>query len=195
MDAETHARLAQRTLLGPNAEMPDASIEVTCYRDTADFDALRKAAEAYVPGQTPSPQPANSWMAFVYSKPTFKDGRVHVHVLEEVGADGNVRERWMKLKRREAVVAELGIEAGGDCRGAAEVNERLMEALGLSRSAIRFAADERVETGPDWLATKPTLAQDGDTTTLACPYTDTPLDAPERFHAELLGFLAGLPRD
>lgn len=183
MDPQSHARLAQKMLVGGDA-LTDDAIDVVTYRARPDFAQIEEINRNYVPGQPPPTQAPQSWLAFVFSKPSFTGERVQVHVLDALTETGEVRERWIKLKRREAVEQALGVTLGPRGSSAADINRVLLAGVledNATGPSVELAQDQRLDQGPAWLAAEPVVQEADGSLSIQCPYMDSPLDAPARF--------------
>ncbi len=189
MDNARIATLAQLTVAGLQDayDAHHALVVPTCYRDTPDFEELVRIEQSYVPGAPPPSPATGSWLAFVFSKPSVVEGKIHTHVFEPTWQDGpRADELWIKLKRAEIV--KTLVESASVVETPAALVNRAIIAWATAQvqeplHAIVCDADVPVADGPTWLRTNLDIVRSGDHISVRSPMTKTPLDAPPRFAA------------
>ncbi|ARN73166.1 hypothetical protein [Oceanicoccus sagamiensis] len=177
MDIQSQALAAQLCLA--DKSLSAEQIKVTAYSDYFQLSVLSQLDQHFSTGQALPKYQADSFMAFVLSKPTVEQDIIHIHVFQPLDNDGRpTGELWIKMKSKAALPSRAYSDTGVD--DAAYIQTFLMKEDGLSAEAIHING-AKVEGGPAWLKTSLSINKTGESLNITLPMLETPLDVPERF--------------
>ena len=177
MDTQALA-LAAQLLLGDQS-LKAEDINVSLYSDYFQLSVLSQLDQHFTTGQALPEYSADSFMAFVLSKPAIDNDVVSIHAFQPLDNNGQpTGELWIKMKSRAALPSRSFSETGVD--DAEFIQKTLLEKAQLSLAGVTVAGT-KVEGGPAWLKTSVSINKTGESLNITLPMLETPLDVPERF--------------
>lgn len=159
--------------LNPATPLSPSQVRVHIYRDHVDAGVLDRLNDCFQ-HQLPMPEhTADSYTAFILSKPCLAQGFLDVHALECLGENGEPNgELWLKMK------SGAGLASAFDVPGdEAELPLRALQQYLLGQVELPTLISHPLQDGPGWLRSP----LETTSSNWQLPVLQTPLDVPERF--------------
>jgi len=159
--------------LNPAVRLSPSQIRVHIYRGKVDAGTLENLNRCFQQQRPLPPHTADSYTAFILSKPSLSEGTLDVHALECLGDNGEPNgELWLKLKSGAALADTFGAPGGEPALPLQALQQHLVDAVELPVLSFKTQQD-----GPSWLC----APLETGTESWQLPVLETPLDVPERF--------------
>jgi hypothetical protein len=171
-------------ILAMNTGLVSENIDVHVYSGYPDMNQVEAVNRSY---QTKEPVPAyapDSFLGFVFSKPSIEQSKITIHALNALDEKGNpTNELWIKFKSPKSLSKAIANKDPESVHYEIDVKQLQQTVFDqLKIPAVNFdASPELIKQGPVWLGTPVKQYKKGNTFSLVLPVVETPLDVPERF--------------